>query len=116
MPRTVQSIVDEARGHLQDTREEAYRYSDDDFILWANSAIREIRTIRPDIFVGTYEDTFPAITALTDNWPLDQMTELPATYFMAGSAMLRDDEFAVDQRALGLLKTFRDMLTGKPAR
>jgi hypothetical protein len=111
MSRTVQELVTEARGHLQDSRE-PYRYQDADFIGFANSALRDIRRLRPDFFVGTFADPFPEITALTDEWPLEETTELPVIYFFAGSAMLRDDEFAVDQRALSLVKTFSDMLVG----
>lgn len=112
MVRTVQSIVDEARTHVQDIRPEGYRYPDTDFILYANSALNEIRRLRPDFFVGTFGDAMPIITAIGDDWPLESQTELPVVYFMAGSAMLRDDEFANDGRAVSMLKTFRQLLTG----
>ena len=108
MPRTVQEIVTEARGHLQDTVA-PYRYTDADLVNYTNSAMRVIYRIRPDFFFGTY-GTDIATLAIDDDYPLDFQTELPVVYFLVGSAMLRDDEFSVDARAVTMLKMFSNDL------
>lgn len=115
MARTVASILTEAREHLQDTLA-PYRYSDSSLLELLNSALREARTLRPDYFVG---NTLlqPITRATTDgNFPADEQLEVPVVYYIVGAAQLRDDEFAEDSRALGMLNTFRQSISGVKVR
>jgi len=112
MAKTVADLISEARSLLQDT-DTPYRYSDSDLIAYLNTAMPEARRKRPDLFVTYWGGDSPSftvadITAATD-FPLDEMYYMPFVYFVVGMAELRDDEFAVDNRAVSLLNAF----TGK---
>lgn len=112
MARTIQQVITEARGYLQDTVEE-YRYSDDSLIVYLNNAILETRRIRPDAFVNAYDAAIPQFTTadLAADLPIDSQFYTAIAYFVAGSASLQDDEHVVDSRATGLLALFSAKLT-----
>lgn len=111
MAKTIQDILDEARVYIQDEVEE-YRYSDEDLVDYLNNGIWEIRRIRPDFFIGTYDDEVPSFTTaqLDSEYPLDGQTYTAMAYFVAGNAALRDDEHVNDGRASGLLTLFQAKL------
>lgn len=111
MARTVESLISEARFHLQDTVE-PYRYDAASLLLFLNSGIREAKSKRPDFFYDTVFDDLDDVS--TGTLGLDSQLELPLVYFVVGSAQLRDDEFAEDSRAIGMLNVFRSTLNGKP--
>lgn len=113
MARTIQDILNEARDYIQDTDTEVQRYSDADLIAYLNNGITEIRRIRPDFFVNSYDNALPRFTTstLTEDWPLEDQTDTAIAYFVAGSAALRDDENVLDGRASGLLTLFSTKLT-----
>jgi hypothetical protein len=112
MARTIGSAIAEARAHIQDTVE-PYRYLDADMVQYFNDALAEIRRIRPDFFIGAL--TAPVDTYLTtdfaDPFPLDDRAYVATTYFVAGSASLRDDEHELDNRTTALLQAFTAKLT-----
>jgi hypothetical protein len=105
MPRTVQALLDEARGHLND-RESPVRYSDDDLLTYYNDALQEIRQKRPDAFFLSLLTPLVEASDPTTNVPVDSMFYPAIVYYITATAELRDDEFAVDGRVAGLLKQF----------
>jgi hypothetical protein len=116
MPKTVADAVANTRAILQDN-DTPYRYSDADLVTYLNDALLETRKLRPDLF-RAYWGTgtpFPEFTdadiAAETNIPINNMYFTPLTYFMAGTAELRDDEFTVDARAATLLNQFVQKLT-----
>jgi hypothetical protein len=108
MPKLISSMIQEARGHLQDTRL-PYRYSESDLLQYIQTAYEQIRRKRPDLFVGQFFTDLPTL-AVGDVFPLSTDYALAAVYFAVGSAMLRDDEFAVDARAVTMLRMYSDQL------
>lgn len=111
MARTIGSAIAEARAHIQDTVEE-YRYPDADMVQYFNDALAEVRRIRPDFFIGSL--TSPVATYETtdfaDPFPIDEQAYVAVTYFVAGSASLRDDEHEIDNRTTALLQAFTNKL------
>lgn len=113
MARTVGALITEARGYIQDTDTETFRYSDADLVNYLNNSITEARRIRPDFFVNTYDSDLPQFTVndLATDFPLDPQLFTACAYFVAGSAGLRDDENVISNRAIGLLGFFTAKLT-----
>jgi hypothetical protein len=110
--KTIQNILDEARDHIQDTEATTQRYSDDELLSYLNNGITEIRRLRPDLFVGTFDAALPRFTSadLASNWPLEDITDTAISYFVAGNAALRDDENVLEGRASGLMTLFAQKL------
>lgn len=107
----VSSLIIEAREHIQDLVA-PYRYSDDALVRYLNTGVQLARTDRPDYFLA--ELTTPLTSyALNSTLAVDSQLEPLLVYFIAGSAELRDDEFAEDSRAMGLINMFRVLLVGK---
>jgi hypothetical protein len=116
--RKVSDLLDRVRQVLQDQDQDNYRYPTVDLVGYLNDAVLEARRIRPDMFVGRYLDDLPQVTTVAStDWSTIPMP-LPdqwfvATYnYVAGRAEFRDDEFAVDNRAMTLMSQFTAMLTG----
>ena len=113
MARTVQQVIEAARGIVQDARE-PYRYSTSDLAGYVSEAMAEARRARPDLFMTTLRDPLPVYTAST----LTAIIPLPDSYFsqvvnyVAGRTDLREDEFAQDGRAITLIQAFGVSLTG----
>lgn len=97
---TGQRAVDRAREILQD--ELGVRYSTAQLIAYLNEGIVAARRVRPDLFIGMYTVPLPQVTEATLNDPLPTPDAIfvGLTQYMAGRAELRDDEFAVDGRAM----------------
>jgi hypothetical protein len=110
--RTISDCIGRARALLQDTLENAHRYSDADLLAYFNDALYELKRIRPDAWIGQYgEDlTLYASSDLTTEVPFPSTYFAPVVYYIVGMAELRDDEFAVDGRAATLLSTFERQL------
>ena len=119
MTWTLNEVVDETRRILQDTVDTApggFRYENEAYITALNFGIIEMRRIRPDIFVGKYDQPLPKYTiaeldalpatiiALNDQWIS------PLTAYMAGWIETTDDEFTVDNRAGLFLQRFTTQL------
>lgn len=117
MAKTVSDAVTSARVILQD-QDTPYRYSDEELVNYLNDALLEARKIRPDLFRAYWgtDTAFPEFTtadiASGTLIPIDNMFYNPLTYFMAGSAELRDDEFTVDNRAVTLMNQFSTKMLG----
>jgi hypothetical protein len=113
MARTVQQILEVARGLIQD-ESSPFRYSDASLCLSLSEAVAEARRLRPDLFVDTLLDTLPLYTTadILDTIPLPD-TYMPAlANYVAGRTQLRDDEFSMDGRAVMLITAFVATLTG----
>ena len=108
MARTIQDLITEARGYIQDSESDYYRYSDADLVTYLNDAIFEIRRLRPDVFVNSFDTDVSQFTTsnLSSNFPLPGQFFTATAYFIAGSAGLRDDEHVLEGRAMGLLNSF----------
>lgn len=108
MARTVQDCITRAREILQDAA--GVRYTDPELLSHFVSAIDQARSVRPDMFIGSY--TLPSVdtVALADPFPLPNQLFNAVAYFISGNAELRDDEFAVDGRAMNLKETLTKKL------
>lgn len=106
---TVQKYVAAARTLLQDTVNSPYRYSDADLLLALSDAFPEAKKLRPDLFITTTLQDFPAndTTVVT----FDPMYRMALVYYMVGKMQLRDDEETQDQRAAAFLSMFQAKLT-----
>jgi hypothetical protein len=108
--RTIQQLFDEARGHIMDVGGD--RYSDEDLLSYFNNCLYEIKRLRPDAYFGIAEVPQYTLSQLDDEFPLDGMFATATSYFLAGSASLRDDEHVAESRAAGLLAMFASKLSG----
>ena len=102
MATTYQQVVTRARRILQDEDPANYRYPDDSLLDGVNDAMKEVRRIRPDLFLNTGFEV-PVATDLAQNVLLEDQWFMALVYFTAGFQMLRDDEFSLDSRAVNLL-------------
>lgn len=102
---TVQDYVNSARVLLQDTVA-PYRYPDADLLEALNQGILEARKLRPDLFLGRF-DNLPDFSAVdTTAVNLDAQYRVAFVYYMVGSAQLRDAEEGQDSRAASFLAQF----------
>jgi len=116
MAKSIDDALTEARVILND--EDAGRYTDNQLISDLNNAIAVTKSLRPDAFI--LGEVLPEF-ATTDlgqapetDFPLPEIFFQSFVYYLAGNAELRDDEFAVDNRAMTLLSVYRRNLTGQP--
>jgi hypothetical protein len=109
MAKTVGDALTEARSILNDTA--GVRYTDGDMIAIFNTAIAQIKLLRPDLFI--FGEGLPSYTTsdLSEDFPIADTYFYSTVYFLAGTAELRDDEFTVDGRAATLLTAFKQNLT-----
>lgn len=114
MPKSIDQALVDARVILNDAA--GARYTDDDLISDLNSAISMTKMLRPDVFI--LGEALPEFTTAdlglptATDFPLPEIFYQSFIYFLAGNAELRDDEFAVDNRAMTLLSVYRRNLTG----
>lgn len=108
MARTVQDVITRAQQILQDND---IRYPvTTDMLPWVVDAMHHARSVRPDLFVASYGVTIPDAYALADPFPLPDQFFASVAYYIAGNVELRDDEFAVDGRAMTLKESFTKKL------
>jgi hypothetical protein len=100
MARTVQAVIDRVGEILQDA--DHVRYPVPQLIQHVVDAITHARAVRPDLFVASYTTPLPDTLTLTQDLPLPDQFFVAVCYYVVGSAELRDDEFAVDGRAMTL--------------
>lgn len=112
MPKTVGDIITDTRVILNDTAGD--RYTDAELVSDLNYAFSTTKGIRPDLFI--LGEALPEFTTadFADDFPLPEIVTQSFVYYLAGTAELRDDEFAVDGRAMTLLSAYRRNLTGSP--
>lgn len=107
MPRTCQDVLDRVRETLNDRA--GTRYLTDELMSHLNDAIQQARSVRPDLFIGVYAAPIET-PAPTDPFPLPDRLFNAVCYFVIGNAELRDDEFAVDGRAMTLKESYNKKL------
>jgi hypothetical protein len=107
MARTVQDALDRVRELLQDKA--GVRYLESELLKYVVEAYDQARTVRPDLFIGQYATTIETV-APGDPFPLPAQLFNSACFFIAGNAELRDDEFAVDGRAMTLTGAYTKKL------
>lgn len=110
--RLIQDAINEVRDILQDTDSANYRYSDASLARSLNNAFYEVKRLRPDMFV--LGDEIPVFTSVQfdQSYPFFVVTFQVVVYFIAGNTELRDDEFALDGRAMTLIGAFKAALVG----
>lgn len=111
---TVSTVVTNARGILQDTDSDSYRYTQAELVSYLNEAIQELRRLRPDFFVGSFNTSLPSyaeadIAAGTEVDVEDFLAPALVNY-VAGRAQLRDDEFVSDGRAVALINRWTSQI------
>lgn len=125
MAKTLDDLVSEVRLMLKDRRA-PFRYSDDDIVEGVNTALREVKRLRPDAFLSFTNETEPVFSQTTmpdfsaadlgliplTAFPIDEIFYNAVLYHVVGKIQLGDDEFAVDNRAMTLLAAFRQQLLG----
>lgn len=111
MARTCQRVVDRASEILQDVSNT--RYSISEMLNHIVDAIVAIRAVRPDIFVDSYATPLPDSLGVGDLLPVPDQYFTAICYYVAGCCELRDDEFAVDGRAMTLRESLvKKLVTG----
>lgn len=114
MPKSIDDALLDARVILNDAAGD--RYTDDQLVSDLNNAISMTKMLRPDAFI--LGEALPEFTAAdlaqgpATDFPLPEIFYQSFVYYLAGNAELRDDEFAVDGRAMTLLTAYRRNLTG----
>ena len=116
MPRTIGQCIAEVRSILQDTAT-PYRYSDADLYSLLNSAMSEVRRLRPDLFLASLFEPLPLYTTadVATTFPISELYWIAVVNYLVGRAGLRDDEFNSDARASALLSSFKAQLTTNTA-
>ena len=112
MARTVQDLITRVQQILQDN--DGVRYPvNTDLLPLVVDMVHTARSVRPDLFVAVYGTAIPDAFALADPFLLPDQFFRSAAYFLSGNAELRDDEFAVDGRAMVLKEAFtKKLVTG----
>lgn len=106
---TFQQIINDARVVLNDQIEDANtipRYTEPQLLSYARAALVEARRLRPDLFLSNLTGAFPQFTA-TDTIPIPEEYAVALADYVIHRAEMRDDEFAVDGRAVVLLQKFK---------
>lgn len=112
MAKTIGGVITDARVILNDAAGD--RYTDTELISDFNNAISQSKALRPDAFILGEALTEYTTADLAVDFPLPEIFVQSFVYYLAGNAELRDDEFAVDNRAMTLLAAYRRDLTGRP--
>lgn len=116
--RKVSDLLARVRAVLQDQDQTGYRYPTSDLVGYLNDAVFETRRLRPDIFIGKFRtrptdiSTVPNVDYSTIEFPLPDQCFVAVVDYVAGRTELRDDEFAVDGRAMTLISSLSTKLMG----
>lgn len=115
--RTVADLLNRVRVVLQDQDQDGYRYPTADLVGYLNDSVLEAKRLRPDLFVGRYRVDPPQVSdILTDytvvKFPLPDSCFAACVAYVAGNAEMRDDEFAVDNRASSFVASFTQKMMG----
>lgn len=108
MARTVQDVINQARIPLNDAA--GTRYLDHEMAAYVLDAFWQARSVRPDLFVTEFDATTPDELQPTDPFPLPDQFFRAVVDYVTGSAEMRDDEFAVDGRAMTLQSALNSKL------
>ena len=114
MPKTVEQIIDGARRILQD-EVTPFRNPQADLLSFLNNGLYEMKRLRPDAWLSMLGVDLPEygdnVTDLATQIPINPIFYQQLIYWVAGYAELKDDEYAVDQRAALLMRAFGADLT-----
>lgn len=108
---TVGDYIVECRRLLQDEVASPYRYPTADLVAALNLALLEVRRVRPDLLMPTFEVAYfvdPDDTDTPVNF--EPMYRTALVYYIVGRIQLRDDEQTQDARAGSLLTKFLGQL------
>ena len=108
MARTVQAVIDRVRETLQDAQ--GIRYSTAEICSHTVDAVVQARSVRPDLFVDSYAAPLPDVLTAIDTLPLPDQLFAALAYYVTGACELRDDEFALDGRAMTLMQGYTKKL------
>ena len=117
MARMVSDLLARVRQVLQDLDQDNYRYPTSDMVGYLNDATLECRRLRPDLFLGTYLQPLPMVSETPIDYstiamPVPDSCFTACVDYVAGRVELRDDEFAVDGRAMTFVQSFSQKLMG----
>lgn len=104
----VQDVTDRARDILQDDAK--VRYTDVQMFRYVTDVYRAARSVRPDLFIGALDTPIAEVAALTETFLLPDQLISAAAFYVAGRSEIRDDEFAVDGRAMALMGSLTQKL------
>lgn len=111
---TVTDYLDDARVLLLDEIA-PYRYDDTSLLVALNVTLLETRRLRADLFVYTTKDG--AVPHFTTNAaqevPIEAPFRLAIVHGLVAHALERDQEDIQDARAVGFLRIFNQILTGR---
>lgn len=121
--KSLDDALTEIRALINDSDSAGYRFTDALVISKINTALLEIRKLRPDAFIGNFTQgsltnagvTFFQVSdiGITAAWPCDiNHFFTPVIFYVAGILELSDDEFADDNRAMTVLAAFQKQLMG----
>jgi hypothetical protein len=115
--RWVSDLLIRVRAVLQDEDQDSYRYPTSDLVGYLNDFVLEAKRFRPEVFIGTFTlDPQPISVVPMDYstvaFPLPLSMFTAACDYVAGRAEVRDDEYAVDGRAMTFMNSSIMKLTG----
>lgn len=102
---TVGDYIAEARVLLQDLFT-PYRYTDAELVSALNTALLEVRRLRSDLLLPSFDIPFYPATPTTTKVLFEPMYRNALVYYIVGRAQLRDDEATTDARAAALITKF----------
>jgi hypothetical protein len=102
---TVGDYIMEARVLLQDLYT-PYRYGDAELVFALNTALQEVRRLRADLLLPSFDIPYFPATPTTTKVDFEPMYRNALVYYIVGRAQLRDDEATTDARAASLLTKF----------
>lgn len=107
--------VTAARGLLSDLQP-PFRYSQETINFAVRRSLADVWLMRPDLFIGSYSQNQVAVTDAQLNNPAFELPVrepwvMALPYGIAAFCELRDNEYASDGRAAGLLALFKAGLT-----
>lgn len=111
---TFQQIINDARVVLNDAiadENTVPRYTEAQLLGYARAALVDARRLRPDLFLSNLTGVFPAYAA-TDAVPIPEEYAVAIVDYVIHRAELRDDEFAVDGRAVVMFQKFKSGMLG----
>ena len=111
---TFQDIINSARVLIQDNTDLAgdgsgYRYSDAELLVGANDAVKAIRKVRPDLFLGKFKTSI-ADYALTDAFPIGEEYKGAVRDYVAAYAHMRESEDATNSAAAFFTGMFKEQI------
>lgn len=109
---TLADVRTRARALLQDTNAALYRFSDVDLTIYVNEGLAAIYRLRPDFMTQLAAWAPPQVAAPTDVLPEPVNTWYVASLvdYVAGRAMMRDDQFMEDGKAAALISKMQAAL------